>query len=107
MFTRVECRNCHRKREIERDFAGLTKNGLHTKRESNTEKMRSYLLLLALDQESIATALEPPTASPALIAAVLRSTADSLRRQATFLLLPGSSLKTSQRKKNKQKRRTT
>ena len=107
MFTRVSCRNCHRQREMERDLARLTKNGLHKKHEASAEKIRSYLLLLAMDQESIATVLESPNASPGLIAAALRSTADSLRRQAAFLPPIGNSFGASNRKKNKQRRRTT
>jgi hypothetical protein len=107
MFTRAVCRNCHRQREMERDLAGLTKNGLHKNRESSTEKMRSYLSLLALDQESIAAALQSPTASLGLIVTALRSTADSLRRQAAFLPPLGNSFRSSDRNNNKQKRRTS
>jgi hypothetical protein len=84
-FTRVVCRNCHRKREMERDLAELTKNGLHNTNESAVEGLRSYLLLLAEDQESIAAAVESPAASKKLTAAALRSTAASLRRKANSL----------------------
>jgi hypothetical protein len=82
-FTRAACRNCHRKLELQRDLHGLTKNGVHKTRESKQKSHVSYLLLLALDQESIAAALESPSASLPLIAAALRSTSASLRRKAT------------------------
>lgn len=81
-FVRADCRNCHRKVELERDLHGLTKNGLHKTRESKQESHVSYLLLLAFDQESIAEVLESSDASLPLIAAALRSTAASLRRTA-------------------------
>ena len=82
-FFRAVCRNCHRKLELQRDLNGLTKNGLHKTRESKQKDHVSYLLLLALDQESIAEVLESPNASLPLIAAALRSTAASLRRITT------------------------
>ena len=81
-FHRAVCRNCHRHLEMHRDAAGLTKNGLHTKRESRNEKHRSYMLLLAFDQESIADALESTSAEKSLITTALRSTAKSLRCRA-------------------------
>jgi hypothetical protein len=86
-FERVVCRNCHRKREMERDLARLTKNGQHNTNEPKFEELRSYLLLLAEDQDSIADLLQSsPAASPKLIAAALQSTAASLRRKANSLL---------------------
>jgi hypothetical protein len=84
-FKRAVCRNCHRKREMERDLAGLTKNGQHNTNESEVEELRSYLMLMAEDQDSIADALLSPAASPELIAAALQSTAASLRRRAKSL----------------------
>ena len=81
-FIRAVCRNCHRKLELQRDLHGLTKNGVHRTRESKQKSHVSYLFLLALDQESIAAALESPNASLPLVAAALRSTAASLRRKA-------------------------
>jgi len=84
-FTRPACRNCHRKRDMERDLAKLTKNGLHHTDESAPEELHSYLMLLAKDQEAIADVVESPAASPKLIAAALRSTAASLRRKANSL----------------------
>ena len=80
-FHRATCRNCHRKREAERDLHGLTKNGLHKKRQSKVERHISYLLFLALDQESIAETLESEHASIPLTAAALRATAASIRRE--------------------------
>jgi hypothetical protein len=84
-FKRTVCRNCHRKREMERDLARLTKNGQHNTNETELEQLRSYLLLLALDQDSIADLLRSPAASTKLIAAGLQSTAASLRRRANSL----------------------
>lgn len=84
-FKRTVCRNCHRKREMERDLAELTKNGQHNTNESPLEEWRSFLLLLAEDQDSIADLLQSPDASPKLIAAALQSTAASLRRRANSL----------------------
>lgn len=78
-FTRAVCRNDHRKLELERDLAGLTKNGLRDVEESEPAQLRRYLLLVAKDQESIAAA------SPEHIAAALRATAASLRRKASML----------------------
>lgn len=81
-FVRADCRNCHRKLELNRDLHGLTKNGQHKAHESLRESHVYYLLLLALDQESIAKALESPHVSIPLVRAALRSTAASLRRQS-------------------------
>jgi hypothetical protein len=80
-FDRAVCRNCHRKLESQRDFHGLTKNGLHKKRESKVERHVSYLLLLAFDQESIAEALESGHTSISLTVATLRATSVSIRRE--------------------------
>jgi hypothetical protein len=60
----------------------LTKNGQHRTHESLRDSHVYYLLLLALDQESIAEALESPHVSIPLVMAALRSTASSLRRQS-------------------------
>jgi hypothetical protein len=84
-FVRVVCRNSHRKLEIARDLAGLTKNGLRDTSETIREALRSYLLLLALDQEQMANLLESEPTSAQLIPGALRSTADSLRRVANLL----------------------
>jgi hypothetical protein len=84
-FTRTVCRNSHRKLEMERDLAGLTKNGQHNTNESEVEELRCYLLLLAEDQDSLADLLQSPDASPERIAAALQSTAASLRRRAKSL----------------------
>ncbi len=84
-FERVRCRNCHRKREMERDLAGLTKNGLHDTRESASEALCSYQLLLALDQELMADLLESSPASAQRVATAMRATAASLRRKAKRL----------------------
>ena len=84
-FTRIVCRNCHRKLEMRRDLAKLTKNGMHKANESVVEELRSYLLLLAEDQDSIADLLQSPAASPKLIAAAVQAMAASLRRRANSL----------------------
>ena len=70
---------------MRRDVAGLTKNGQHYTTRSEIEELRSYLLLLAEDQDSIVELLQLPTASPQSIATALQSTAASLRRRAKRL----------------------
>ena len=56
-FVRVRCRNCHRKREWERDHAGLTTNGQH-KKETPQEALYRYLMLLAGEHRAIAASIE-------------------------------------------------
>lgn len=85
LFKRAVCRNCHRKLELRRDLAGLTKNGQHDTQESEIEGLRSYLSLMAEDQYSIAERLESGPASPQLVAAAvaaLREAAASMHRKA-------------------------
>ena len=84
-FTRIVCRNCHRKLEMKRDLAKLTKNGLHTARTSKDEDMRLYLLLLAEDQDSIVESLKSPSTSKSMVADALQKTSVSLRRKAHSL----------------------
>ena len=84
-FKRVVCRNCHRKLEMKRDLAKLTKNGLHTTGTSEDENMRSYLQLAAEDQDSIAESLKTPNPSIPMVADALHATAASLRRKARSL----------------------
>lgn len=88
LFSRAVCRNCHRKIELKRDLAGLTKNGQHNTSETKPEAIRSYLLLLALDQESIADLLESTPGSARSVAKALRATAQSLRRKANPAMTP-------------------
>jgi hypothetical protein len=75
-FTRVVCRNDHRKLELKRDLLQLTHNGRRNVQESKPSEFRRFLLLLAEDQDAIAAV------SPEPIAGALRATADSLRRKA-------------------------
>lgn len=84
-FTRVECRNHHRKLELKRDLAGLTRNGRRGVKESKRQRHRRYLLLLAEDQDSIADLLMSPGVSPQLIAEALQAASASLRREANSL----------------------
>ena len=63
-FKRVVCRNCHRKTEADRDIKGLTKNGQHEVVESDNEKLRRYLLLMAEDEESQAELLQSAPDTP-------------------------------------------
>lgn len=81
-FTRVECRNDHRKLELKRDLKRLTHNGRRDVKESDRAQLRRYMLLLAEDQESIADRVVSPDMSPELVAAAVRATASSLRRKA-------------------------
>lgn len=78
-FKCVACRNDHRKLEMDRDVAGLTRNGLRNVEESERDKLRRFLLLHAKDLESIAPL------SPEHIAVQLRASAASLRRKAGAL----------------------
>jgi hypothetical protein len=84
-FTRIVCCNCHRKLEMKRDLAKLTKNGRHTISTSKEEEMGSYLLLMAEDQDSIAELLKSPNASIPMVADALHKAAASLRRKASSL----------------------
>jgi len=102
-FKVVDCRNCHRKIEFDRDVAKLTKNGQHIQRESKNERFRRYLLLMALFFESIAKVLESPHASHELVAQALRAAAASFRRKAKEVPDINFS-RTRGRKKQKQRR---
>lgn len=62
-FTRIVCSNCHRKLEMERDLAGLTKNGQHRAPKIELE-LCNYVLRVADD---------------------LDATSESLRRQVALL----------------------
>ena len=87
-FKRVVCRNCHRKIEADRDVKGLTKNGQRDVLESDNEKHRRYLLLMAEDEESQAELLQTAPDIPInLIIAASRARAASLRRKAQELSL--------------------
>jgi len=87
-FKRVVCRNCHRKLEASRDIKGLTKNGQHDVVESEVEKHRRYLLLMAEDEDSQAELLERAADTPvSLIIVASRARAASLRRKAQALSL--------------------
>ena len=81
-FKRVVCRNVHRKLELKRDVEGLTNNGRHAVKETKRTKLRRYLLLHALDLDSIAEALLSSGVSRERVAAELRETVVSLRRRA-------------------------
>ena len=84
-FRRAVCFNCHRKWELKRDLAHLTKNGRRGVRESARAKNRRYLRLFAADLECIAEVVLSAHADPELIAAALRAGAASLRRKAVKL----------------------
>lgn len=87
-FKRVVCRNCHRKREAERDIKGLTNNGKHDVVESENEKLCRCLRLMAEDEESQAELLESSPNTPiSLIIAASHARAASLRRKAQELSL--------------------
>jgi hypothetical protein len=85
---RVVCRNCHRKREAERDIKGLTKNGQRDIVESEVEKFCRYLLLMAEDEDSQAELLQCEPNTPIdLIVTASQARAASLRRKAQELSL--------------------
>ena len=81
-FKRTTCRNDHRKVELKRDVEGLTNNGRHGVKESKRAQLRRYLLLNALDLDSIADVLLSTNATRERLAAELRATVASLRRKA-------------------------
>ena len=87
-FKRAVCRNCHRKREASRDIKGLTKNGKHDVVESEDERLRRYLLLMAEDEESQADLLEAAPDTPIdLVIAASHARAASLQRKVRELSL--------------------
>jgi len=87
-FKRAVCRNCHRKREAERDIKELTKNGQRNVFESELEKLQRYMLLMAEDEECQAELLEQAPNTPIeLIIAASKARAASLRRKAQTLSL--------------------
>ena len=82
-FKRAVCRNCHRKLEFQRDIKGLTKNGQHDVNETEHEKLKRYILLMAEDLSSVGEELqECSDLSRETIAADYKSRAASLRRIA-------------------------
>lgn len=78
-FKWVVCGKHHRKLEMDRDVAHLTKNGLRGVEESGLDKLRRFLLLHAQHLESMASQ------SPEHIAVQLLASAASLRRKAAAL----------------------
>ena|ERR1051325_4586753 len=81
-FKRVECRNDHRRLEFKRDVEGLTTNGQHDVDKTDTEQLRRYLLLHALDLESLSKVLLTEKASRERVADELLKTVVALRRKA-------------------------
>lgn len=85
-FKRAVCRNCHRKREAQRDLKKLTKNGQHLAPETERDALQRYLRLMAEDEESQADLLQKdPSTPPTLIIAASKERAASLRRKADSL----------------------
>lgn len=50
-FTRIVCRNCHRKLEMERDVAKITKNGKPRAPETDQQSFRNFVSRVAHDLE--------------------------------------------------------
>ena len=100
-FKRVVCRNCHRKHELQRDLAKLTTNGQHKIKYSERQQLRRYLLLLAYDQNSIASSEN----CSSQVAIALQSVAASLRRKASSL--ESDKRRTSRRTKSNDTRSRT
>jgi len=74
--------------EATRDIKELTKNGQRGMVESDAEKQRRYLLLMAEDEESQAELLQRAPDTPVnLIIAASHARSASLRRKAQELLL--------------------
>jgi len=82
-FKRAVCRNCHRKLEFQRDIKGLTKNGQHNVNETEHEKLKRYVLLMAEDLASVGEELQDSSdLSREAIVADYQARAASLRRIA-------------------------
>ena len=82
-FQRAVCRNCHRKLEFQRDIKGLTKNGQHNVNETEYERLKRYLLLMAEDLASVSEEFqECSDLSREAIVADYKARAASLRRIA-------------------------
>ena len=87
-FKRAVCRNCHRKLEFRRDIKELTHNGKHNVRETSSEKLKRYILLMAEDHDSVAEHLQrSPNFPIEVIVADYKARASSLRRIANALPL--------------------
>jgi hypothetical protein len=56
-FTRIVCRNCHRKQEMRRDVAKLTKNGKRRAPEIDDELFLNYCMRFAEDLETSSESL--------------------------------------------------
>jgi hypothetical protein len=56
-FTRIVCSNCHREMEMERDIAGVTKNGRRLTMETEDESLLNFLLRSAHDHQAIAESI--------------------------------------------------
>ena len=56
-FTRIVCRNCHRKLEMGRDVAKLTKNGKRQAPETEDESLFNYCMRFADDLETSSASL--------------------------------------------------
>jgi hypothetical protein len=100
-FKRAVCRNCHCKLEFQRDVKGLTKNGQHKVNESEPDKLKRYIQLMAEDLDSVAELLQrSPNFPIKLIIADYKARAASLRRTANAPpLTPASGSPTIPRKK--------
>lgn len=82
-FKRAVCRNCHRKLEFQRDIKGLTKNGQHNVNETEHEKLKRYVLLMAEDLASVGEELQDSSdLSREAIVADYQARAASFRRIA-------------------------
>lgn len=57
-FTRFVCSNCHRQIEMERDIAGVTKNGKRPGPETHEESLLNLLMRLAHDQRATAESID-------------------------------------------------
>lgn len=85
-FKRAVCRNCHRKLEARRDLKGITKNGRRDATETELEKLKRYVLLMAEDEELQAELLQQNPNTPThLLISASQARAASLRRIAQTL----------------------
>lgn len=84
-FKRVECRNDHRRKELNRDLKGLTKNGQRNTKETERQRERRMWLLHAEDLEFLAERIKAPDFPRERASEELMKTVKSMRRRAALL----------------------
>ncbi|MFY9559612.1 MAG: hypothetical protein WAQ52_05195 [Terriglobales bacterium] len=95
-FKRVECRNDHRRKELNRDLKGLTHNGKRNTKETERQRECRMWLLHAEDLEFLAERMKQPDFPRERASEELLKTVNSMRRRAALLeSLPPEGLSTN------------